>query len=77
MSGSKGRVVQPSDEERRAINQREQTELATQIQLDADQERRMRALHRGGRKLLMFNSFLGTKEPPPQKQQTATMGVRS
>ena len=77
MSGGKGRQVQQSETERRAINLREQTELANQIQLNEDQERRMRAMQRGGRKLLLFNSVLGVKEPQQQQQQTATMGVRS
>lgn len=77
MSGGKGRQVQQSEEERRAINQREQTELATRIQLDADQERRMKAMSRGGRKLLLFNDVLGVKPQQTQQQQTATMGVRS
>lgn len=38
----------------------------------------MRALQKGGRKLLLFNDVLGVKpqQQAPQ-QQTATMGVRS
>jgi hypothetical protein len=36
----------------------------------------MRAMQRGGRKLLLFNNVLGVK-PQQQQQQTATMGVRS
>jgi hypothetical protein len=36
----------------------------------------MKAMTRGGRRLLLFNDVLGVK-PQQQQQQTATMGVRS
>lgn len=76
MGSKKGKVVQPSEEERKAINMREQTELAREIQMSADQERRLRAMQRGGRKLLLFKDVLGVQKGQ-QQQQTATMGVRS
>lgn len=37
----------------------------------------MKALQRGGRKLLLFNDVMGVKPQQPKQQQTATMGVRS
>ncbi len=38
----------------------------------------MKAMQRGGRRLLLFNDVLGIKpQPQQQQQQTATMGVRS
>ncbi len=77
MAGSKAKVVQPSEQERQAINLREQTELARRIQLNADQERRLNTIQRGGRKLLLFKNVLGTEQGQGQQQQTATMGVRS
>ena len=78
MASGKAKVVQPSEQERGAINTREQMELARRIQMTEDQERRMNALQRGGRKLLMFNSFMGAKEKPAAPAGlAATMGVRS
>ncbi len=74
---NKGKTVQASETERAAINDREQVELARRIQLSADQERRMKALATGGRRLLMFNAVLGTQQQPQQQQPVATMGVRS
>jgi hypothetical protein len=71
---SGNRFKGPSDEEREAIQQREQAELQKNIQLTADQERRMKAMQTGGRRALLFNSVLGTKDPAAQP--AANMGTR-
>lgn len=63
-----------SDEERKAISERERNELAEKIQLTAETERRMREARTGGRRLLLFDSVLGTSKN--SKTGTATMGVR-
>ena len=75
MQGS-GKVVQPSDQERNAINESERVELARRIQLTADQERRMQSMQRGGRRLLMFSNALGVKPTNQGQQQTAALGNR-
>jgi hypothetical protein len=77
MGGKSGKTVQPSEAERRAINEREQMELARELQFNADQERRLNMFQRGGRKILLYKDVLGTKGGQQQQQQTATMGVRS
>jgi hypothetical protein len=65
-----------SQQEQEAITARERTELAEKIQLTQETERRMRDAQRGGRRLLLFDSILGTGGSKTGTQTTATMGSR-
>ena len=66
-----------SAEEKEAISSRERNELAEKIQLTSDTERRMKSARIGGRKLLLFDSILGTAAGAKTGTgNTATMGSR-
>ena len=67
-----------SKDEQEAISARERTELAEKIQLTEDTERRMRAARTGGRRMLLFDSILGTGAGAKTGTggSTATMGSR-